>query len=264
MTNTTAAASERTPFDSIVTSVQEKLNETVSENGHVFFFLVGIPGSGKTTFTSKFMHDFPVVSYDRLVVPLLKDRVDPEAYVTDSNAEIVNRIEKQVRTYLQEDKSVIVFEEATIGLSQFRAHFLYLARLHGYKTVLVHFPIDWKLAVDRNLKRSLGMTDEGQIRLPQVIVDTIHAHQNTRFRIDTPEPIETDIAATPYLMSQLTDDELHIMNSAFFKMITIVPEDEFFYAYLQTEDYSDEIWTVWDDRFEIQQVDEDAATPIQN
>ena len=73
------------PFDLIASQVQRQLNRVLGFPEDIFFFLIGLPGSGKTTFKTRFLEGFPFVSYDSMVIPLLKDRTDSEEYVRDLN-----------------------------------------------------------------------------------------------------------------------------------------------------------------------------------
>lgn len=239
------------PFDGIAHDVDDALDRVLRSDEDVFFFLIGIPGSGKTTFKVHYLNPYPFVSYDTMVIPLLRNRQNCEEYVREFNLEIVNQMEHTLRAHLLSEHEVVVFEEASIGLSAFRPHFLSLAHTHGYKTVLIYFPLDKVTAYQRNKQRSLGMSEEGQIRVPEVIIETLHEYQNTRFQVKSQvssswgKAFSTqDTSHIPYLVNHLTSDQQKIINEAFFRFPTLVPGDEQFKAHLTENDYADEVWTI--------------------
>lgn len=238
----------RLPFSTVADAVLTELSRVLGERDNIFFFLTGLNGSGKTTFKLQFLNSFPFVSYDTIVHPILKDRTNPDEYIKDINLDIVNRMERRLRSYLELDEDVVIFEEASIGLSVYRAHFIYLARQQGYKTILLYFPIDKVLAHERNKLRSLGMTQDGQIRLPEIIIDTLCTYQNTQFRVksqaEVPSLAKVDSASLPYLVSRLSAEEQAVINEAFFRFPTLRPLREDVKSHLEEHDYFDEIWTL--------------------
>jgi predicted kinase len=237
------------PFINVTREVSLELDRLSSETKPTFFFLTGINGSGKTTFKLKFLNDMPFISYDTIVHPLLKDREDPDEYIKDVNLEIVEQMEQKMRDLLDHSESSLIFEEASIGLSLYRAHFIYLARLNGYKVVLLYFPLDKRTAHARNRQRSLGMSKEGQIRLPDIIVETLDEHKNTNFRIKSPQAdveidtsLSQDFSKVPSLVNRMSEHEKLIINEAFFRFPTLLPEDPTLRRHLETHDVFDEIW----------------------
>ncbi len=109
--------------------------------------LVGLPGSGKSTYyRAHFAATHAHVSKD--LMPNARRRDD--------------RQEREIAAALSEGKSVVV--DNTNPTADVRAPFIALGRRHGARIVAVYFETDVKTAIMRNRRR------EGKARVPDVAI----------------------------------------------------------------------------------------------
>lgn len=127
----------------------------------VLYMLIGIPGSGKSTWAKKMAdeHGAYWVSRDKIRFSYLKDDDDYFAYEDQVFNEFVEEIQNAIY-----DKFPIVIADATHLNHKARAKVLDRLSLMGTKVCYVYFQVDLETALARNALRS------GRARVPDQVI----------------------------------------------------------------------------------------------
>ena len=124
--------------------------------------MVGLPGSGKSTYAKEFIKDQQVeyLSSDSLRAVFGKDESDQSC-----TSRVFSHIKTKVDEYLSDNKNVLV--DATSVNRKERSDYINTAKKYGSKVVAVVFKMDRNGLIARNKKRG----DEGGRVVPDWVID---------------------------------------------------------------------------------------------
>ena len=124
--------------------------------------MVGLPGSGKSTYAKEFMKDQQVeyLSSDSLRAVFGKDESDQSV-----TPKVFSHIKTKVDEYLRDKKNVLV--DATSVNRKERSDYINSAKKYGAKVVALVFKMDRNGLIARNKKRG----EEGGRVVPTHIID---------------------------------------------------------------------------------------------
>ena len=127
----------------------------------VLYMLIGIPGSGKSTWAKKMQEEQGAywVSRDQIRFQYLKDDDDYFAYEDKVFDEFVSEIQNAIY-----DKFSIIIADATHLNVKARNKVLRRLSLRGTRVEYVYFNVDLKTALERNAQRS------GRARVPDSVI----------------------------------------------------------------------------------------------
>lgn len=124
----------------------------------VFMMLVGLPGSGKSTFAEKMKDKFDVHSSDAIRLEMFGDETDQT-----HNNEVFNELHKRVNESLKNHRSCIY--DATNISRKYRKSFLKTIEKFDYvKKIACVFATDIEVCLERNSNRSRVVPEEVIIR----------------------------------------------------------------------------------------------------
>jgi len=128
--------------------------------------MVGLPGSGKTTYAKEFIKDKDIeyLSSDELRAIFGKNSEDQNV-----TPKVFEHIKKKVDEYLKEGKNVLV--DATSVNIRDRSGYIKMAKTHGSKVVVYVFKMDREGLIARNKKRG----SEGGRVVPDFVIDKMLA-----------------------------------------------------------------------------------------
>ena len=129
---------------------------------NILYITVGLPGSGKTTYSKKFVaeNDVEYLSSDELRVVFGKNQEDQT--VTPI---VFGHIKKKVDEFLKDGKNVLV--DATSVNRKERRDYINTAKKYGVKTVVFVFKMDRQGLINRNIQRG---TQGGRV-VPDWVID---------------------------------------------------------------------------------------------
>lgn len=124
--------------------------------------MVGLPGSGKTTYAKDFIKDQQVeyLSSDSLRAVFGKDESDQSC-----TSRVFSHIKTKVDEYLRDNKNVLV--DATSVNRKERSDYINTAKKYGSKVVAVVFKMDRNGLIARNIQRG----KEGGREVPTFVID---------------------------------------------------------------------------------------------
>lgn len=124
--------------------------------------MVGLPGSGKTTYAKDFIKDKQVeyLSSDSLRAVYGKDETDQSC-----TSRVFSHIKTKVDEYLRDNKNVLV--DATSVNRKERSDYINTAKKYGSKVVAVVFKMDRNGLIARNIQRG----KEGGREVPTFVID---------------------------------------------------------------------------------------------
>ena len=130
------------------------------------YIAVGLPGSGKSTYTKNFIKgkDIEYLSSDELRAVFGKSEEDQT--VTPL---VFGHIKRKVDEFLKDGKNVLV--DATSVNRKERADYINTAKKYGAKVVVLVFKMDRQGLIDRNKKRG----QEGGRVVPDWVIDKMLA-----------------------------------------------------------------------------------------
>ena len=128
--------------------------------------MVGLPGSGKTTYAKDFIKDQQVeyLSSDSLRAVFGKDESDQSC-----TSRVFSHIKTKVDEYLRDNKNVLV--DATSVNRKERSDYINTAKKYGSKVVAVVFKMDRNGLIARNIQRG----KEGGREVPTFVIDKMLA-----------------------------------------------------------------------------------------
>lgn len=127
----------------------------------VLYMLIGIPGSGKSTWAKKMQEEQGAywVSRDQIRFQYIKDDDDYFAYEDKVFDEFVSEIQNAIY-----DKFPIIIADATHLNVRARNKVLHRLSLRGTRLEFVYFNVDLATALERNAQRS------GRARVPDSVI----------------------------------------------------------------------------------------------
>jgi predicted kinase len=129
---------------------------------NTLYIMVGLPGSGKSTYAKEFIKDQQVeyLSSDSLRAVFGKDESDQSV-----TPKVFGHIKTKVDEYLRDNKNVLV--DATNVNRKERNDYINTAKKYNSKVVAVVFKMDRNGLIARNKKRG----DEGGRVVPDWVID---------------------------------------------------------------------------------------------
>jgi predicted kinase len=129
---------------------------------NTLYIMVGLPGSGKSTYATEFIKNQQVeyLSSDSLRAVFGKDESDQAC-----TPRVFNHIKTKVDEFLKDGKNVLV--DATSVNRKERSDYINTAKKYGAKVVAVVFKMDRNGLIARNKKRG----DEGGRVVPDFVID---------------------------------------------------------------------------------------------
>lgn len=129
---------------------------------NTLYIMVGLPGSGKSTYATEFIKDQRVeyLSSDSLRAVFGKDESDQSV-----TPKVFGHIKTKVDEYLRDNKNVLV--DATSVNRKERSDYINTAKKYNSKVVVVVFKMDRNGLIARNKKRG----DEGGRVVPDWVID---------------------------------------------------------------------------------------------
>lgn len=129
---------------------------------NTLYIMVGLPGSGKSTYAKEFIKDQQVeyLSSDSLRAVFGKDESDQSV-----TPKVFGHIKTKVDEYLRDNKNVLV--DATSVNRKERSDYINTAKKYNSKVVVVVFKMDRNGLIARNKKRG----DEGGRVVPDWVID---------------------------------------------------------------------------------------------
>ena len=130
---------QRKPFSEYVEIRKKKLEENKSNNTQTVYFLVGLPGSGKSTWCKTNHPDLPIASRDIIRARLgFTKNVDEKAKLSPEQEEQVTKEEySEIKRYLESGQDFII-DDTNLRL-KFRVKMLNMIRQHGVRIIGVVF-----------------------------------------------------------------------------------------------------------------------------
>ncbi len=129
---------------------------------NTLYIMVGLPGSGKSTYAKEFIKDQQVeyLSSDSLRAVFGKNESDQSV-----TPKVFGHIKTKVDEYLRDNKNVLV--DATSVNRKERSDYINTAKKYNSKVVVVVFKMDRNGLIARNKKRG----DEGGRVVPDWVID---------------------------------------------------------------------------------------------
>ena len=129
---------------------------------NTLYIMVGLPGSGKSTYAKEFIKDQQVeyLSSDSLRAVFGKNESDQSV-----TPKVFGHIKTKVDEYLRDNKNVLV--DATSVNRKERSDYIKTAKKYGAKVVAIVFKMDRQGLIERNKKRG----EQGGRVVPTNIID---------------------------------------------------------------------------------------------
>lgn len=115
------------------------------------YILIGLPGSGKSTFTKSHLKSIKTVELDEVRQTLSDQNIIGKQYSSNDNAIVFEHFYKQINNTLNDNDEVVV-DSTNAKLSERTTLYTMLENFKP-KYIAVNFICDKQVAIDRILKR---------------------------------------------------------------------------------------------------------------